>query len=85
MATGTNETNTPAAAPPEPLLVDIRQLSILLKRSVGSLERDQAAGRLPAHLYVGGSKRWRLAEVEAWVVAGCPVREEWEASRDAAR
>ncbi len=56
-----------------PLLIDIYALSKLLSRSVSALERDQAAGRLPPVVRVGGSKRWRLAEIETWVAAGCPV------------
>lgn len=63
------------------LLIDIRQLAALLSRSVASLERDQAAGRLPAPVRVGGSKRWRRAEIEAWVAAGCPARAAWDARR----
>jgi predicted DNA-binding transcriptional regulator AlpA len=69
---------TGRTVPPEPgaasLLIDIEELSALLNRSVASLERDQAAGRVPAPVYVGSSKRWRRAEVEAWVAAGCPVQ-----------
>jgi predicted DNA-binding transcriptional regulator AlpA len=65
------------------LLIDIQVLSGLLSRSVASLERDQAAGRLPAPVYVGGSRRWRRAEVEAWVAAGCPERVRWEEIRAA--
>jgi predicted DNA-binding transcriptional regulator AlpA len=63
------------------LLIGIRELSALLSRSAGSLERDQAAGRLPAPVYVGGSRRWRREEIEAWVAAGCPPRDRWEALR----
>jgi predicted DNA-binding transcriptional regulator AlpA len=69
----------PTAAAAPSLLVDIRELSALLSRSAGALERDQAAGRLPAPIYVGGSRRWRRGEVEAWVAAGCPDRKTWEA------
>ena len=69
----------PAAEAESSLLVDIRQLAGLLRRSAASLERDQVDGRLPAQVYVGGSKRWRRAEIEAWVAAGCPARAEWEA------
>ena len=65
------------------LLIDIDQLSVLLRRSVASLERDQTAGRLPAQVYVGGSRRWRRAEVVAWVAAGCPARTRWEELRAA--
>jgi predicted DNA-binding transcriptional regulator AlpA len=66
-----------------PLLVDITCLSELLQRSLASLYRDDAAGRLPAGLKIGGSKRWRYSEIVAWVEAGCPPRREWEARRAA--
>lgn len=81
--TATTVPDTRAAGDPgaAALLVDIRGLAALLSRSVASLERDQAAGRVPAPVYVGGSKRWRRAEVEAWVAAGCPRRDRWEAAR----
>lgn len=78
----TTET-APETPAPAALLIDIRDLAVLLSRSVASLERDQAAGRLPAPLYVGGSKRWRRMEIEEWVTAGCPRRDRWEALRAA--
>jgi hypothetical protein len=65
--------------PLAPLLVDIRGLSKLLSRSIASLARDDAAGRLPAGLRIGSSKRWRYSEIVAWVEAGCPSRKEWMA------
>jgi len=58
---------------------NIGGLAVLLARSVPSLHRDDAAGRLPAALRIGGSKRWRYAEIAAWVEAGCPPRAEWSA------
>ncbi len=61
------------------ILTDYRGLSKLLSRSVASLQRDDAAGRLPAAVWIGGSKRWRVAEIAAWVEAGCPSRKEWHA------
>ena len=79
----TNTAEAPAPDVGEGLLIDIDQLSVLLRRSVASLERDQAAGRLPAQVYVGGSKRWRRAEIVAWVAAGCPPRARWEEIRTA--
>ncbi len=74
---------TAPTAGPTPLLIDIRDLAGLLSRSVPSLERDQAAGRLPAPLRIGRSKFWRKAEVEEWVAAGCPDRAHWTAVRAA--
>jgi predicted DNA-binding transcriptional regulator AlpA len=72
-----------AANQSEVLLIDIENLSVLLHRSEASLERDQSAGRLPAPVYVGGSRRWRRAEIVAWVAAGCPVRARWDEIRAA--
>lgn len=66
-------TETDPPSPAAPLLIDIYALSKLLSRSVSALERDQAAGRLPPPVRVGGSKRWRVTEIEAWVTAGCPA------------
>ena len=73
----------PDDPPPESLLIDIRVLSAQLDRSVASLERDQAAGRLPAPVRLGGSKKWRRTEIEEWVAAGCQTRAEWDAGRAA--
>jgi predicted DNA-binding transcriptional regulator AlpA len=81
MATATTGGANPATDPGPGLLIDIRQLATLLRRSVASLERDQEAGRLPAPVYIGGSRRWRRAEVEAWVAAGCPDRTAWDENR----
>jgi predicted DNA-binding transcriptional regulator AlpA len=76
-------------APPHPegtpLLIDIHDLARLLDRSVASLYRDAAAGRLPDAVRLGGSKRWRAAEITAWVAAGCPDNRTWQAHRRAAR
>jgi predicted DNA-binding transcriptional regulator AlpA len=65
--------------------VDIRGLSRLLSRSVASLWRDDAAGRLPAAVRIGASKRWRVSEITDWIAAGCPPRGQWQALRDAAK
>ncbi len=69
------------AAPLLPLLVDMAGLSQLLARSEASLYRDDSAGRLPAGLKIGASKRWRYSEIVAWVEAGMPDRRTWEAMK----
>jgi len=75
MTTHDDELTEPAD---RPLLIDIHALAALLDRSAASLERDIPAGRLPAPVWLGGSRRWRRAEIEAWVDAGCPTQAEWE-------
>ncbi len=63
----------------EPLLIGIEALAKLLQRSAPSLCRDDLAGRLPAPVRIGRSKRWRLDEIREWVAAGAPEREAWKA------
>jgi hypothetical protein len=74
-----------AAALATPLLLDINALSTLISRSVPSLHRDDAAGRLPAALRIGGSKRWRYADIALWVELGCPTRATFEVLRQGKR
>jgi predicted DNA-binding transcriptional regulator AlpA len=56
-------------------------LAALLSRSIPSLHRDDAAGRLPAALRIGGSKRWRYSDIAEWVELGCPSRADFDALR----
>ena len=54
------------------LLVGAEKLAEMLDISVRTLWRLRSAGKLPPALKVGGCVRWRLAEVQAWIAAGCP-------------
>jgi hypothetical protein len=64
-----------------PLLIDVHLLGRLLDRSSRQLSRDDAAGRLPAPVIIGRSKKYRYAEILEWVEAGCPGRKAWEQIR----
>ncbi len=57
-------------------LLSAEKLAKKLDISVRTLWRLRAAGKLPAPVRLGGSVRWRPADIEAWLAAGCP-----EASR----
>ncbi len=78
-----SEAHSPPAGAPagtDPLLIDISQLARLLGVSKPTVERLKAAGKLPRHVIVSaGCHRWRRAEVEAWVRAGCPDAATWAA------
>src|SRR5262245_426354 len=63
-----------AAALLEPLLVPAAVAGPLCGRSEASWWRDHAARRVPAPVRLGGSTLWRVAELRAWVGAGCPDR-----------
>jgi predicted DNA-binding transcriptional regulator AlpA len=60
------------------LLIDVVTLAKLLDRSPTSVRRDDKAGQIPRPVSLGGAKKWRLAEVVAWVEAGCPKRRIWD-------
>ena len=67
---------------PEPLLFDAALLARLTSRSVRSIWRDLAAGRLPRPIRLGGSVRWRRSDVESWIAADCPSCEVWEGQQN---
>jgi len=65
-------------------LIDVRATAGLLGcsgRHVWGLSRS---GRMPKPLRLGSrAVRWRRSELLAWIQAGCPARERWEAMRKA--
>lgn len=61
------------------LTVNARQAAKMLNVSVRQLWRLNSTARLPKPIRLGHCVRWRKAELEAFVVAGCPTREAWEA------
>jgi predicted DNA-binding transcriptional regulator AlpA len=64
----------------DPLLIDAKALARLLAVSEATLARMKSAAKLPRPVELSrGCHRYRLAEIRAWVEAGCPARREWEA------
>lgn len=67
-------------AKPEPaLLITVEQLAARLNLSKRTVYRLLSAGAMIEPIRLGGTVRWRVAEVEAWIAAGCPARLTWEA------
>jgi excisionase family DNA binding protein len=66
-----------------PLLLTARQAAALCSISLRTWRTWDAAGRIPAPMRMGHSTRWRTAELRAWIAAGCPSREEWQARAEA--
>jgi len=69
------------AAQRDGLLIDIKGVAVMLGRSPRSIYRDDTAGRMPKPIKLGGSKKWRAAELLEWIDAGCPDRRKWEKTR----
>lgn len=68
-----------------PLVVDARRLAKLLCAGIRTVRTWDAAGRLPKPLRIGGRVVWRVDEIRAWLAAGAPNRDEWEARKAASR
>jgi len=60
------------------IAVDANQLAEMLGLSVRTVRRLDCSGKLPRPVRIGGAVRWRRDEIDAWLAAGCPDREQWE-------
>jgi predicted DNA-binding transcriptional regulator AlpA len=70
------------AVEPEPLAIDAADVGKLLGVSERHVWSMNSRGRLPRPIRLGRAVRWRVAELQAWLAAGCPERSRWEAMRD---
>lgn len=66
---------------PAVLTANAKQVAAMLGVSVRQVWRLHNTGRLPRPVRLGNCVRWRRAEIEAFVEAGCPTREQWECLR----
>lgn len=65
--------------PPEDmgLLIDSVQASKLLKVSPRTLFTMYTTGQMPQPIRIGKVVRWGYEELQAWVNAGCPEKDQW--------
>jgi excisionase family DNA binding protein len=69
-------TETPA---PAPLLVDAREAAALTGISRSHFLALNSSGRVPQPVRLGRRTLWRREELAAWIEAGCPSRDRWQA------
>jgi predicted DNA-binding transcriptional regulator AlpA len=62
-----------------PLLVPASRAAQICGKSVRTWRSWQSSGLIPAPVRIGRSLLWRVRDLEAWVAAGCPPRDEWDA------
>ena len=60
-------------------LLTAKQLGAKLNLSKRQIFRLNSSGKLPAPIRIGGSVRWAEGTIAAWLKAGAPVRENFEA------
>jgi len=71
-----------ARVPMTSLLLNVNAAAQLLGVSRNMVWQMDASGSIPAPIRIGRRcTRWRRDEIEAWVRAGCPSRERWQATR----
>jgi predicted DNA-binding transcriptional regulator AlpA len=68
---------------PMALLIDARSAAVLAGVGVRTWHRLTSSGQNPAPIRIGGSVRWRRAEIESWILEGCPSRSRWETKKGA--
>ena len=65
----------------EPLAISAHVAAELLSISERHLWTLHSSGRLPAPVRLGRAVRWRREELEQWLAAGAPPRDQWEVQR----
>lgn len=53
-------------------LLDVNETAGVLGVGTRTVWRMRDAGRMPTPVKVAGCIRWRLADLSAWIDAGCP-------------
>ena len=61
-----------ATAPVDPLLLTVPEVAALLRIDPRTLQRWDAAGRIPGRLQLGRLVRYRREAVLKWLEQGCP-------------
>ena len=65
--------------PGDRLAVDAKEAAALLGISERHFRDLNSAGRVPEPIKLGKSPRWSVDELRAWLAAGGPARERWDA------
>lgn len=66
----------------QPLAVGVSDLAHLLGVSKSFIYVLDSQGRIPAGFRLGGRRLWTTKEIDAWVSAGAPPREQWKGCPD---
>ena len=67
---------------PQPLLMTAEDAASQLSISKAHFYRMHNAGKIPLPVRLGGAVRWRVEELRAWIAAGMPSRQRWQAMQE---
>ena len=51
--------------------ISVKETGLIIGLGVRTVYRLRDGGKMPQPLRIGGSVRWRRAELEAWIADGC--------------
>lgn len=71
--------DSPTSSLPERIALSAEEVALLLGISRAHVFRLASSGRLPRSVRLGRAVRWDRATLEAWLSAGAPPRDRWEA------
>lgn len=74
----TSATTLPRAAAPEPLAVSAADAATLLGIGRTNFLGLVASGRAPPGIKLGRRRLWAVVELQEWLAAGAPHRDQWE-------
>ena len=66
----------------ETKLLTVAQVAKILRCGESTLREQDKKGLVPKPVKFGGSIRWNVDELDAWLKHRCPNRVEWERNRD---
>lgn len=81
LATIADMRNALQSSAPDGLALTGDELAKLLRVSRRHIYTLDQSGKLPRPVRLGHAPRWVRSEIESWLAAGAPPREQWEAAR----
>lgn len=62
----------------DPIAVDAAAAAQRLDLSRSAFLSGVAGGLIPEGVRIGGCRRWSVADLDAWLAAGCPSAARWK-------
>jgi len=66
-------------------LLTAQAIGEILSLSKRQVFRLRSSGKIPMPVRIGGSVRWRLADIDEWIAAGCPDGRSFQITREGQR
>jgi predicted DNA-binding transcriptional regulator AlpA len=65
------------------LCTGAKGFGLMVNLSKRQIFRLNSTGKIPAPIKIGGSVRWKISDIEQWIIWGCPNRQDFNARMEA--